>query len=117
MELNRASVARNCWMRFSEGGEGRGESGLAVLAGAVDVGAGEENGVRCSDIGTMGKRAVQNVYFSKGVEVGKGESMMREVEWRVHYDKSLPPPLRGAAADEGDGVGSLAHRHKGRITN
>lgn len=40
----------------------------------------------------MGKRAVQNVYFSKGVEAGKGESMMREVEWRVHYYNSLPPP-------------------------
>lgn len=77
---NRASVARNCWMRFSEGGEGRGGGGLAVLAGAVEVGAGEEKGVRCSDIGTMGKRDVQNVYFSKGIEVGKGESMMREVE-------------------------------------
>ena len=40
-ELNRASVARNCWMRFSGGGEGRGGGGLAVVAGAVEVGAGE----------------------------------------------------------------------------
>lgn len=78
-------------MRFSEGGEGRGGGGLAVLAGAVEVGAGEEKGVKCSEIGTMGKRDVQNVYFSKGVEVGKGESMMREVEWRVHYMNSLAP--------------------------
>ncbi len=79
-ELNRASVARNCWMRFSGGGEGRGGGGLAVVSGAVEVGAGEEKGVKCSDIGTMGKRDVQNVYFSKGVEVGKGESMIRDVE-------------------------------------
>lgn len=64
-------------MRFSGGGNG---------------GVGEEKGIKCSDIGTMGKRDVQNVYFSNGVEVGKGEIMMRDVEWRVHYVNSLPPP-------------------------
>lgn len=93
-ELKRASVARNCWMRFSGGGEGG--RGWLVVVGAVvvEVGAGEEKGVKCSDIGTIGKRDVQNVYFSNGVEVGKGESMMRDVEWRVHYMSSLPtPPL------------------------
>lgn len=66
---------------------------VVVVAGAVEIGAGEEKGVNCSDIGTMGKRDVQNVYFSNGVDVGKGESIMRDVEWRVHYMNSLPPQL------------------------
>lgn len=93
-ELKRASVERNCWMRFSGGGGGGGSGGgllVMLVAGAVEVGAGEEKGVKCSEIGTMGKRDVQNVYFSNGVETGKGESMMRDVEWRVHYMNSLPP--------------------------
>lgn len=112
-ELNRASVARNCWMRFSGGGEEGGGGGLVVVAGAVEVGVGEEKGVKCSDIGTMGKRDVQNVYFSNGVEVGKGESMMRDVEWRVHYVYSLPPPPLRAA---GGGVESSAHMHIRQVT-
>lgn len=108
-ELKRASVERNCWMRFSGGGGGGGGGGrggglvVLVVAGAVEMGAGEEKGVKCSDIGTMGKRDVQNVYFSNGVDVGKGESIMRDVEWRVHYMNPLPPHpprFRAAAADD-----------------
>lgn len=90
---------------------------VIVVSGAVEMGAGEENGVKCSDIGTMGKRDVQNVYFSNGVDVGKGESIMRDVEWRVHYMNSLPPPTPLASASPppttttktGVGVESLAH--------
>lgn len=91
-------------MRFSGGEEGGG-CGSVVVAGAPEVGVGEEKGVKCSAIGTMGKRAVQNVYFSNGVEVGKGESMMRDVEWRVHYVKlpahplSAPPPPTGVESN------------------
>lgn len=103
-------------MRFSGGGNGGGRGGLVVVAGAIEVGAGDEKGIKCSDIGMMGKRDVQNVYFSNGVEVGKGEIIMRDVEWRVHYVNSLPHPLRAAAAD-GGGVESSAHRHKGRNIN
>lgn len=114
-ELKRASVERNCWMRFSGGGGGGGVGGASgsglVLAEVVEVGAGEEKGVKCSEIGTIGKRDVQNVYFSNGVEIGKGESMMRDVEWRVHYMNYLPPTPASAPPPPTTGVGVESSAH------